>query len=90
MERFERRDRIDICKDILIESITLSIEKGATKSYIMKAAGLSFPQTNSYLKLLIDRKLLKKENGIYIITQKALKFLESYHNIELLLKEEKS
>ena len=60
MGRFDRRGRIDIYKDILIEAAPLGVEKGATKSYIMNGAGLGFYQTNSYLKLLTNRKLLKK------------------------------
>ena len=65
---------------------------GAKKTHIMYRCNLSFKQLQTYLDLLIDRKLLEVKsegeggNGsFYETTQKGRAFLRSYQSIEILL-----
>jgi len=84
---FSHRGRIDIMANILREAVG-----GAKKTHIMYRCNLSFRQLQTYLDLLIDRKLLKKtseeESGnvsFYETTPKGRAFLEAYSNIKVLL-----
>lgn len=87
-----RRLKIDVIKDILIETAPKGENdeetiNGASKTYIMNNAGLSYVMLNPYLKFLKKKSLLKenKENGIFIATQKGLKYLEVYHEFQNVL-----
>ena len=67
---------------------------GALKTQMMYRANLSFAQLNEYLKLLTDLKLLEiPENNvrkIYKTTSKGMRYLQSYRDINELLKKEHS
>jgi predicted transcriptional regulator len=80
-----RRDRLSIMAEIL--GVTL---EGALKTQVMYRANLSFAQLNQYLSLLLDLNLieLKKssEKAVYKTTTKGIRFLESYQQIQELLK----
>ena len=65
---------------------------GAKKTRIMYSCNLNFKQLQTYMDLLVDRKLLriKSEEGsvnkdFYETTGKGLTFLRSYQRIENLL-----
>jgi len=59
----------------------------------MYRASLSFSQLGDYLSFLLDANLLKTvetaRNPIYKATNKGLQYLQSYKEIEELLKEGK-
>ena len=80
-----RRDRLYIMAEIL--QVTL---EGALKTQVMYKANLSFAQLKQYLSLLLDLNLLelKKSNlrAVYKTTSKGMGFLESYRQIQELLK----
>ncbi len=84
-----RRDRLHIMAEILEVAID-----GALKTQMMYRANLSFAQLNEYLKLLTDLKLLDiPENNvrkIYKTTSKGMRYLQSYRDINELLKKEHS
>ena len=80
-----RRDRLHIMAEIL--QVTL---EGALKTQVMYKANLSFAQLNQYLSLLLDLDLLElkksSERAVYKTTVKGMSFLESYKQIQELLK----
>lgn len=82
-----RRDRLYIMAEILEVALD-----GALKTQMMYRANLSFAQLNEYLKLLIEIKLLEitasHERRIYKTTHKGMRYLQSYREINELLKKE--
>jgi len=80
-----RRDRLHIMAEIL--QVTL---EGALKTQVMYKANLSFAQLNQYLSLLLDLDLLElkksSERAVYKTTAKGMSFIESYKQIQELLK----
>jgi len=68
-------------------------KRGAIKTQIMYGASLSFAQLKVYLSLLLDVNLLEAvetaKKTIYKTTNKGLLYLQSYMEIEELLKKEK-
>ncbi len=77
----------------MAEILEVAID-GALKTQMMYRANLSFAQLNEYLKLLTDLKLLDiPENNvrkIYKTTSKGMRYLQSYREINELLKNEHS
>jgi len=76
----KRRDRLFIIAEIL------DIAKdGALKTQIMYKANLSFSQLNTYLKLLLETKLLeiveKGGKNIYKTTKKGCEYMQSYKEV---------
>lgn len=83
----KRRDKLFIISEIL------EIAKdGVLKTQIMYRANLSFSQLNDYLGFMLEIHLMEKirQNGkdIYRSTEKGLDFLERYHRIAELLRNE--
>lgn len=76
----KRRDRLFIIAEIL------DIAKdGALKTQIMYKANLSFSQLNTYLKLLLETRLLEKAKNnkktIYKTTKKGCNYIQSYKEV---------
>lgn len=61
---------------------------GATKTKIMYRAFLSFAQLKEYLLILEENDLLhyNKQEGKFIITNKGIKFLHIYEQLDNLIK----
>ena len=83
----KRRDKLYIIAEML------EIAKdGVLKTQIMYRANLSFTQLNDYLGFMLEIHVLEKirQNGkhIYKSTEKGLDFLERYHQIAELLRNE--
>jgi predicted transcriptional regulator len=82
-----RRDRMFIMAEILEVAID-----GALKTQMMYRANLSFAQLNEYLKLMLDLQLLEMvgNNGktMYKTTSKGARYLQSYKEIQDLLKKD--
>ena len=82
-----RRDRMFIMAEILEVALD-----GALKTHMMYRANLSFAQLNEYLKLMLDLRLLEitGKNGktVYKTTSKGMRYLQSYRDINELLKKE--
>jgi len=83
----QHRSRIDIIANILKEAID-----GAKKTQIMYRCNLSFKQLQTYLSLLIEKKLLRVihtgENSnikFFEITGKGHAFLRAYNSVRALL-----
>ena len=83
-----RRSRLSIIAKVLDVA-----RRGAIKTQIMYKASLSFVQLNEYLSFILDVNLLKTvetaKKTIYKTTNKGLQYLQSYKEIEDLLKKEK-
>jgi predicted transcriptional regulator len=83
-----RRSRLSIIAEVLDLA-----RRGAIKTRIMYGASLSFVQLEDYLSFLLDVNLLKAvetaKKTIYKTTNKGLRYLQSYMEIEELLKKEK-
>jgi len=83
----KRRDKLYIISEIL------EIAKdGVLKTQIMYRANLSFTQLNDYLGFMLEIHLLEKirqnDKDIYRSTEKGIDFLERYHRIAELLRNE--
>jgi len=72
------RSRTDIIAMILQAAIN-----GATKTRIMYGAYLSYAQVKEYLSFLIEKDLIRYEEGsaIYKLTQKGVQLLHVYEDI---------
>lgn len=79
------RDRLFILAEIIETALD-----GAVKTNIMYKANLSFAQLNEYIKVLLDLRCLEiiENDGrtIYKTTPKGLVFLQSYREIQDLLR----
>jgi len=82
------RSRIDIIAEILDAA-----DGGATKTHIMYRCNLSFKQLETYLDLLLDKRLLKRvpEGGkssytkSFKITDKGQILLQAYQSLKAIL-----
>ena len=76
----KRRDRLFIIAEILDIAID-----GALKTQIMYKANLSFSQLNTYIKLLLEIKLLeiteKAGKTVYKTTKKGVEYMQSYKGV---------
>jgi predicted transcriptional regulator len=72
------RSRTDIIAMILQAATT-----GATKTRIMYGAYLSYAQVKEYLSFLLERDLIRYEEGsrLYKLSERGLKVLEAYEGI---------
>jgi len=72
------RSRTDIIAMILQAAIN-----GATKTRIMYGAYLSYAQVKEYLSFLIEKDLIRREEGtgVYKLTQKGVQLLRVYEDI---------
>ena len=72
------RSRTDIIAMILQAAIN-----GATKTRIMYGAYLSYAQVKEYLSFLMEKELIRYEEGsaIYKLTQKGVQLLRVYEDI---------
>jgi predicted transcriptional regulator len=72
------RSRTDIIAMILQASTS-----GATKTRIMYSAYLSYAQLKEYLSFLLQRDLIRYEEGtgLYKLSEKGMQLLEAYEGI---------
>ena len=77
--RWMRRDRLKIIAEILQEA-----KNGAKKTRIMYKCNLSYRQTKRFLTFLLETGLLRIGSS-YDVTEKGLRFLQTYHTLEFLL-----
>jgi len=68
----------------IIAEILRAAKKGAKKTRIMYACGLSYRFVEKYLALLLETGLLRIGNS-YHTTEKGILFLQNYQTMELLL-----
>lgn len=70
-----------------MDSILHALGPGATKTQIMYKAYLSFSQLKEYLTVLQEKGLLSYEDGshLYRLTEKGLRFMNAYDEIEELV-----
>ena len=82
------RSRTDIISEILDEANGGS----ATKTKIMYHAFLSFVQLKEYLMILTKSDLLRYDSNTHTFktTEKGLKFLEAYNQMDNMIKESSS
>ena len=79
MEVKQMRSSFEIVAEILRVA-----KKGAKKTRIMYACGLSYRFVEKYLALLLETSLLRIGNS-YHTTEKGMQFLRKYQTMELLL-----
>ena len=79
VSRLMKRDRLEIIAEIL-----QTAKDGAKQTRIMYGCNLSYRQTKKLLSHLLDTRLLRVGNS-YHTTEKGLRFLQTYHTLELLL-----
>jgi predicted transcriptional regulator len=83
----KRRDKLYIIAEILDIA-----KEGTLKTQIMYRANLSFTQLNDYLSFMLKISLLDKisrnNKEVYKATDKGIDFLQRYHEITELLKNE--
>jgi predicted transcriptional regulator len=73
-----RRSRTDIAVDILKVAMN-----GAKKTHIVYAVNLNFNITQKYLEMLNEKELIRRENGLFITTDKGKVFQEMAKEIKL-------
>ncbi len=76
------RSRTDI-----IAMILQSVTTGATKTRIMYSAYLSYAQLKEYLGFLLERDLVRFEegSGLYKLSERGMKVLEGYEGISEMI-----
>ncbi|MBI5871542.1 hypothetical protein HZB88_00460 [archaeon] len=82
----ERRDRLEIIKDIL-ESIR---DRGGTikPTHLLYKSNLSHDSMRRYVEELMKKEMVKEQfemktnNKLFMITDKGLKFLQEYQQIK--------
>jgi predicted transcriptional regulator len=76
------RSRTDIAALILEAT-----NGGAAKTKIMYKAFLSYAQLKEYLDMLLENGLIEhnEEERIFKITEKGLRFLQLYHQVDELI-----
>ena len=76
------RSRTDIIAMILQAATT-----GATKTRIMYSAYLSYAQVKEYLSFLLQRDLIRYEegSGLYKLSDRGLRVLEAYEGISEMI-----
>lgn len=81
------RDRLSIMAGILEVALN-----GSLKTQIIYKANLSFAQSNRYLALLLDLKLLEvvenSERKVFKTTNKGMRFVQSHQEIHEFLEKE--
>lgn len=70
-EKIKRRDRLEIIKDILNASI-----EGGCKTHLVYSTNMNFNFISKYLGDLIEKKLIKKVDKKYYITDTGRRLLE--------------
>jgi predicted transcriptional regulator len=74
--------------DIMAAILKVVIRGGGTRRDIENGANLSFLQVKQYLLLLLNSDLLtkdKEKESIYRITQKAIRFLHLYEQLDTMI-----
>jgi predicted transcriptional regulator len=81
------RDRFDI-----IHQILEAANGGATKTRMMYKAALNHNGLKNHLMVIIESDLLRYDGQTHSFktTEKGLQFLDKYHRIEAMIKEEQS
>lgn len=77
------RDSFEIAASIL-----KAAQNGATKSGIMSAASISYPQLCRYVDLLTATRMIElfpKDSKLYHMTMNGRKFLDSYERLSALI-----
>lgn len=84
----KHRSRIDIMSQIL----EIANGGNATKTKIMYKALVSYNQLNEYLMHLTEKDLLRYEEDsrTFKTTEKGLRFLDKYNQIDEMMKERQS
>ena len=77
------RSRFEIASSIL----KVALEGKASKRRLMYASFLSFAQINEYLGFLMANGLvmMDKDNHVYSLTEKGLRFLHVYEDLSKLI-----
>jgi predicted transcriptional regulator len=73
-------------KEIISQILDIANGGGATKTKIMYKSFLSYAQLKEYLTLLTENGLMghDKENAVFKITQKGIKFKGIYEQMDRL------
>jgi predicted transcriptional regulator len=81
-EEMKYRSRTDIIAMILQAATT-----GATKTRIMYSAYLSYAQVKEYLSFLLQRDLIRYEegSGLYKLSERGMRVLEAYEGISEMI-----
>ena len=66
-----RRSKNEVAVDILRVAM-----KGATKTHIIYETKLNFTVVQKYIEMLNEKELIRRENGIFITTDKGKVFQE--------------
>lgn len=82
------RDKLEIISDIL----GVASGGGITQTKIMYKAFLSYAQLKEYLTLLTENDLIRydEDTQTFWTTEKGLRFLQIYNQIDGMIKEEQS
>jgi predicted transcriptional regulator len=65
-------------------------QQGILKTHIMYRANLSYEQLTKFLNILLTRHLLQEDDGQYVTTARGHEFVETFHEIQVILGERHS
>ena len=71
-----RRSRLEIIREILEVA-----KLGAKKTEIVYKTNLTFSRADEYLKFLMEKGLIKKEDKKWRTTEKGLKFIKNFKRL---------
>jgi predicted transcriptional regulator len=73
----KRRNKYSIVAEILKIA-----QDGTLKTAIMYKANLSFAQLNKYIGLLLDKRLMEQDEGVYTTTERGDEYIKDFEKIK--------
>jgi len=84
---FERRSKMEVTAKILESAM-----KGARKTQIMSRSGINYKQAETFLNVLMQKKLLKVKNmgnkNHFHTTVRGLRYLHQFNELKKILLDE--
>ena len=77
-----KRSRLEMMHIILELALA-----GILKTHVMYRANLSHQQLNKYLDLLLEHKLLQRQQKHYVTTTQGRAFVVTFHEIQAIMGE---
>lgn len=68
-------------------TILVLASKDLKKTHIMYKANLSHKQLKKYLRILVNKELLTKDDDTYVTTDLGLQFIDKFRDIQNVLRE---
>lgn len=77
-------------REEIIAEILWTVLEPRGKTTIMHKSMLSYGQVQSYLRIMLDRELVRQESGKWMISEKGKTYLRAYKVVRQLLNQHDS